>query len=54
MANRTTERDQAFDELKSKLERAAAEAERGELLDGEETFDELREMIVSRSRAHSQ
>lgn len=54
MANRTTEQDQAFDQLRSKLERAAAEAERGNLLDGEETFEELREMIASRSRTLNQ
>jgi hypothetical protein len=53
MSSRTAEQDQAFDQLKSKLERAAGEAERGELLDGEEAFEELREMIANRSRTPS-
>jgi hypothetical protein len=42
--------DQAFQELKAKLERGAAQAEAGELLDGDEVFDELREMIEERRR----
>lgn len=29
-------------QLKAKLQRAAAQAERGELLDGDEVFEELR------------
>ena len=44
------ERDQAFQQLKAKLEKGAAEADRGELLDGEEVFAELREMIEERRR----
>lgn len=47
------ERDQAFHQLTSKLERGAAEAERGELLDGDEVFDELREMIEERRRSRA-
>lgn len=39
------ERDQAMQQLKTKLERGAAEAERGELLDGNEVFEELRQII---------
>ena len=39
------ERDQALQQLKTKLDRGAAEAERGELLDGNEVFEELRQMI---------
>ena len=45
------ERDEAFQQLKAKLERGAGEAARGELLDGDEGFDELREMIEERRRA---
>lgn len=45
------EREAAILRLKEKLERGAAEAERGELLDGGEVFDELREMIEERRRA---
>ena len=44
------ERDEAFQQLKAKLEIGAAEAERGELLDGDEVFDELREMLEERRR----
>ena len=44
------ERDPAFQGLKAKLDRNAAQAEAGELLEGAEVFDELREMIVERTR----
>ena len=44
------ERDEAFHGLTAKLERGAGQAERGELLDGDEIFDELREMIDERRR----
>jgi hypothetical protein len=37
--------------LKAKLGRGAGQAERGELLDGNEVFDELREMIEERRSA---
>ena len=47
------ERDQAFRQLKTKLEKGAGQAERGELLDGEEVFDELREMIEERRRSRA-
>ena len=40
-----SEREEALLHLKAKLERAAGQAERGELLDGDEVFDELREII---------
>ena len=45
------ERDQAFHQLKVKLERGAAQVEHGELIDGDEVFGELREMIEERRRA---
>ena len=45
--------DQTFLELRTKLERGASQAENGELLDGDEVFDELREMIEERRRAKS-
>ncbi len=45
------ERDEAIQQLKAKLERGAARAEAGELLDGDEVFEELREMIDERRRA---
>ena len=44
------ERDEAFHQLKAKLEIATAQAERGELIDGVQVFDELREMIEERDR----
>jgi antitoxin ParD1/3/4 len=47
------EREEAFHQLKAKLERGAGQAERGELIDGDEVFDELREMIEERRRAKS-
>ena len=46
-----TERDHAFKQLRAKLERGAAQVERGELLDGDEVFEELRELIEERRRA---
>jgi antitoxin ParD1/3/4 len=45
------ERDAAFKQLKAKLERGAAQADRGELLDGDQVFKELRELIEERRRA---
>ena len=45
------ERDVAFQQLKAKLERGATQADAGELLDGDEVFDELRELIEERRRA---
>ena len=45
------ERDQAFQQLKAKLKRGAAQANRGELIDGDQVFDELREMIEERRRS---
>ena len=44
------ERDEAFAQLKAKLERGAAQAEVGDLMDGGEVFEELREMIEERRR----
>ena len=45
------ERDEAFRQLKAKLEIGTTQAERGELLDGDQVFDELREMIEERRLA---
>ena len=42
------DREQAFESLKARLRRGAAQAERGELLDGNEVFEELRRMIRER------
>jgi antitoxin ParD1/3/4 len=48
------ERDQAFKQLKAKLERGAAQAARGELLDGDAVFEELRQLIEERRRAQNE
>lgn len=42
------ELDSAFQQLKAKLERGAAQAARGELLDCEKVFEELRKLIEDR------
>jgi antitoxin ParD1/3/4 len=42
------ERDQAFRQLKAKLDRGAGQAERRELLNGDDVFEELRELIEER------
>src|ERR1039457_4059271 len=47
------ERDEAFQQLKAKLERGAAQADAGQLLDGDEVFDELRQLIEERWRART-
>jgi antitoxin ParD1/3/4 len=44
------DRVQAFQQLKAKLTRGAAQAARGELLDGDEVFEELRELIQQSAR----
>jgi antitoxin ParD1/3/4 len=44
------ERDETFQQLKKKLEEGAAQAARGELLDGDDVFAELRAMIEERRR----
>ena len=44
------ERDEAFQQLKAKLERGVAQAEQGELIDGDEVFSELRQMIEERRK----
>jgi antitoxin ParD1/3/4 len=46
-----TEREESLHQLKEKLQRGAAQAERGELLDGDEIFNELRELIEERRRS---
>jgi antitoxin ParD1/3/4 len=45
------EREQGLRQLKVKLQRGTSQAERGELLDGDEVFEELRQMIDERRRA---
>ena len=45
------EQDEEFRRLKARLRRGAAQAEHGNLLDGDEVFAELRELIEERRRA---
>jgi antitoxin ParD1/3/4 len=45
------ERDEGLELLKEKLRRGVAEAEQGNALDGDEVFNELRELIDDRRRA---
>ena len=47
------DRDEAFRQLKAKLERGAEQATRGEVTPGEEVFDDLREMIEERRRTRA-
>ena len=46
-----TQREEDLQQLKAKLDRGAAQAERGDLLDGETVFAELRDLIEERRRA---
>ena len=45
---RPPEPNRALQQLKVKLERGAAQAARGELLDGDKVFEELRKLIEDR------
>src|ERR1019366_5828757 len=45
------EREETLNQLKAKLDRGAGPAERGDLIDGDEVFDEMREMIEERRRS---
>ena len=45
------ERKAGLQQLRTKLARGAAQAERGELVDGDEVFAELRDLIEERRRA---
>ena len=47
------DREEAILELKAKLDRGVGQAERCELIDGDEVFDELRDMIEERRRTKS-
>ena len=51
LQHQETERDEAFRQLKAKLKHGAAQADAGELLDGDAVFDELRAMIEEHRRA---
>lgn len=51
LERREQEREAALLQLKAKLKRGAAQAERGELADGDAVFDELRKLIQERRQA---
>jgi antitoxin ParD1/3/4 len=45
------EREAGLKQLKAKLQRGAAQAERGESLDADEVFEQLRQLLAERKRA---
>jgi len=51
LQNQEKEREAGLKQLKAKLQRSAAQAERGELLDADEVFQELRQLIAERKGA---
>jgi antitoxin ParD1/3/4 len=51
LQNQEKEREEGLKQLRAKLQRGAAEADRGEVLDGDSVFQELRQMIEERRRA---
>jgi antitoxin ParD1/3/4 len=51
LQNQEKEREEGLKQLKAKLQRGAAQAARGELLDADEVFQELRQLIQGRRRA---
>jgi antitoxin ParD1/3/4 len=52
LEERERARDAALEELRAKIRRGADQADRGELLDGEAVFDEIRQ-LSARRRAES-
>lgn len=48
LQNQEKERELGLKQLKAKLRRGAAEADRGELLDGDAVFEELRQITSER------
>jgi antitoxin ParD1/3/4 len=44
------EREAGLRQLKARLQRGAGQAQRGERLDGDEVFEELRQLIAERRR----
>jgi antitoxin ParD1/3/4 len=50
LQNQEKEREEGLKQLKANLQRGAAEAGRGELLDADEVFEELRRLIAERRR----
>ena len=50
---RERELDEAYDDLKRRLKRGAAQAKRGELIEGKEVFDELLSVFQGKTKARS-
>ncbi len=50
LQNQEREREAGLKHLKEKLQRGAVQAQRGELLDDREVFEELRQLIAERRR----
>ena len=48
LQNQEKEREEGLKQLKAKLQRGATEAGRGELLEADEVFEELRRLIAER------
>lgn len=53
LQHQVEDRAASLRELKTKLKRGAAQAERGNLLDGDEVFAELRDLIEKRRHARN-
>ena len=51
LEHKENERAEEFRALKARLRRGAAQAGRGDLIDGEAVFDEMRSMLEERRRA---
>ncbi len=51
LQHREEEREAGIKQLKAKLQRGAAQAERGELRDADTVFEELRQLLAERKRA---
>src|ERR1700728_4180563 len=50
LQHREKESEQGLKQLKAKLQRGAAQPESGEVLDADEVFEELRQLIAERRR----
>lgn len=51
LEEREAVREATLEELRAKIRRGAEQADRAELLDGEQVFDEIRQMSVHRRRS---
>jgi antitoxin ParD1/3/4 len=51
LEEREAVREATLEELRAKIRRGAEQADRAELLDGEQVFDEIRQMSIQRRRS---